>query len=784
MFKLILFFLLCFEALALEISMDSAKDNYSKYSTLHISDKTDFLCQEMKNDFRVTTEIICAFSKKPLQPIQKLQNDFFRIDTFIEKETFFISIKPYQKISIIPEIFKLHKENSIYSVPVTLAKSWLIIGFNDKLPLINNRERNDKSINFPFYMSNDKLPYVGSLDLKGNPVHIEKVEDVTDYLRVKKLYKIKRYQRCRELVDEILHEYPNTLFKAELLYYRIKINSKLSDNEAVIKDAKVFFKNYSGDENIPEIVAYTAKAYSVSGLKSDADYFFDRLFSENQDSKFIEWGYIYKGEMLEAEGGSKGAIEFYRKALYSTTDIDIAAKAAYNLAHIKLGLSQKDSSEFIDKIVNAKPSYFKEEYEKSKIMMYTYADREDYLTAAKIAMALLDTINATNDDYETLLKGNALWLAKTQEKEDALLALNKYIKQFPDGDFISEVETSKDRMFFETSEGNASVKLLEYDKLIEEYAGDSIGDKAIYEKAKLLVEEEMFNNALSMEESLKNLDSTLYDEIDTIITNAAVGVMKESLDSRECKDALVVANEYNITISNEWDDAVYECAMKGGDYQLSKATTLKNLSSKDLELRKKWLYRYVKVDFSIGNYSDVLEASQDLIALIKDDKESPYRDVHRYIFDTYERLEKKEKMIDAIAKIESYYGLDYLDIERYISMMSIGSQRKDNNIVINYASKVMDIQKSSNSTAQSPYVEFTLYQAYVEIEDYAKALDVILSLDSVVLSKTVRSRQKYLLGTVYAKMWRDDDAKLAYEEAIDADSNSAWAELAQSAKGI
>ncbi|MBT5934723.1 flagellar protein [Sulfurimonas sp.] len=784
MFKLILFFLLCFEALALEISMDSAKDNYSKYSTLHISDKTDFLCQEMKDDFRVTTEIICAFSKKPLRSVQILQNNFFRIDTFIEKDTFFISIKPYQKITIIPEIFTLHEENSIYSVPVSLAKSWLIIGFKDKLPLINNRERNDKSINFPFFMSKDKFPYVGSLDLKGNVVHIEKVEDVTDYLKVKKLYKKRYYQRCKELVDEILIDYPNTLFKAELLYYRIKANSKLLDNDAVIKDSKHFFKDYSSDENIPEIITYTAKAYSETGLKTDADYFFDRLFRENQDSKFLKLGYIYKGQMLEEEGGSKGAIRFYKKALYSTTNIDIAAKAAFNLAYIKLGLGQKDSAEFIDKIVNAKPSYFKEEYEKSKMMVLTYEARENYLVAAKIATALLDTMNATNDDYEILLKDNALWLTKTKEEEKALLALNKYIKQFPDGDYIREVEMSKDAIFFETNEDNATVKLLEYDKLIKEYEEDSIGNKATYKKAKLLLKEQLFTSALSMEESLKDLDSTLYEDVDKIITSAAVGVMKESLTSKECKDALVIANEYNITISNEWDDAIYECAMKGGDYQLSKAMALKNITSSDLELRKKWLYRYVKIDFSIGNYSDVLEASQDLIALIEDDIKSPYRDVYRYMFDTYERLEKNESMIKAIAKIETFYGLDYLDIERYVSVMSIGSKRKDNNIIINYATKVMDIQKSSNSSAQSPYVEFTLYQAYIDIKDYLKALDVIQSLDSVVLTKTARARQKYLLGNIYTKMWRDDEAKLAYEESIQADSSSAWAELAQSAMGI
>ena len=43
------------------------------------------------------------------------------------------------------------------------------------------------------------------------------------------------------------------------------------------------------------------------------------------------------------------------------------------------------------------------------------------------------------------------------------------------------------------------------------------------------------------------------------------------------------------------------------------------------------------------------------------------------------------------------------------------------------------------------------------------------------------ARQKYLLGSVYAKLWRDDEATKAYKAAITADPKSAWARLAKSA---
>jgi hypothetical protein len=41
-----------------------------------------------------------------------------------------------------------------------------------------------------------------------------------------------------------------------------------------------------------------------------------------------------------------------------------------------------------------------------------------------------------------------------------------------------------------------------------------------------------------------------------------------------------------------------------------------------------------------------------------------------------------------------------------------------------------------------------------------------------------------MLGTVLDKLWRNDEAKKAYQEAIDADAASPWAKLAKDAKEI
>jgi len=749
LFKWILLLLLSIRTLfALEISINSAQENHQKFSTLHIQDKEKFVCQEIKNDFLVTTKIVCAFSKQPEKTIQKLQNDFFKIDTLVKKGTFFLSITPFHKIKLMPVVFDLTKDETIYQPEVAISKHWMIIGYSDELPLINNKPRPEIAINFPYYSDKEKFPYVGGLDIEGNPVYIKKVDDVKDYLKIKKFFKEEKYEYCLELIDEIFQSYPNTLFKAEMIYYKIKVYARLKDFDNVISSAKIYLREYSSDENIPEVLSLTANAYSKIGLNTDADYFFDRLFSEHENSVYSQWGYIYLGEMLEGSGATTKAVKLYKRALNETRDIDVAATAAYHLALAKINYSLDESSKYIMQIVKAKPSYFKNDMKKSMNMMNMYVDGMKYETASAIAKALLDELDKENDEYEILLKNRALWLAKTPKKKEALAAINNYFEVYKDGTFVDEVQTAKDGLFFDTSDLNTTAKIAEYNKLIEEYKDDSIGERAIYEKAKLLLENKMYSDVLYSKNQLLTLDEEIYKDINSIITDSAVGVMKSALKSKECQEVLNISNDYNITLSDKWDDGIYECSMMGGDYQLSRKIAGKNLKSKDLDERKKWLYRYIKIDFATGNYSDVIDASNDLISLIDNVKSSEYKDVYRYLFDTYQRLEKSQEMIAAIVDVQKVYGLDYKDLDRYASVMSIGSDKKDDNIVIEYGGEVMKIQTSSSSHPQSPFVEFTLYQSFTNIQNYNKALEVIKSLDTVELSKSDRSRQKYLLGTV------------------------------------
>ncbi len=770
---------------ALEVTLQGAKENFSNYSILHIKDPNPFLCQEIKDDFDNVTKIVCAFSQEPSKEFKSIQNNFFEIASQTKEKTFFMIIKPFYKMKLFPMVFDLSEDDTIYKADIKLAKHWMIVGYMEKLPLIAQEKTAQKSINFPFTLSSDKLPYVGGLDIKGNPIHIKRVKDVSEYIKIKQYYKEKKYDLCLSLIDEVMEEYPDSLFRGELLFYKIRVYAKLKNYDDLIATSKEYLKEYSADEHVPEVLALTAQAYAKIGLNTDADYFFDRLFSEHKNSLYTQWGYIYMGNMLEEAGSSSKAVNFYEKALNETDDIEVAATAAYALAKYKLNHAKtQEAAKYVMQIVKAKPDFFMQDLKTSLDMMNGFAQEEDYTTAAAIAKALVDASNPELDEYEELLKNVGIWLAKTEKKQEALDALNRYLQVYRDGTYEEDVQEAKDSLFFESEDENLTSKLSKYNELIQKYGDDSIGERAVYEKAKLLLEDKRYGDVLAMRDSLEELDKQRYRDIDDMIHTAVVGMMESSLQNKECQEVLNLANDYNISLSSNWDDGIYKCAMKGGDFSLSKKIVSKHLHAKDLKEREKWLYRYINVDFATGNYSEVIDASKELITLIEDDTKTQYSEVYRILFDAYQRVEKKEKLIEAITKIQEVFGLSYKDIERYVAVMALGSEMKDPNMVIKYGDDVMKIQNSSDSYAQSPFVEFTLYQAYIDKSDYNKALQVIQSLNTLDLTPTQRARQKYLLGSVYEKLWRDADAQKAYEEAIKAKADSPWAKLAKEAKSI
>jgi len=67
---------------------------------------------------------------------------------------------------------------------------------------------------------------------------------------------------------------------------------------------------------------------------------------------------------------------------------------------------------------------------------------------------------------------------------------------------------------------------------------------------------------------------------------------------------------------------------------------------------------------------------------------------------------------------------------------------------------------------------------------YARALEVLSTLDQRNISADKRARQYYLMGTLYQKEKNPTASEAAFEKSIAADANSSWGKLATDALNL
>lgn len=776
---------LCFPLFGLELSIQSGKEGGELFSVLHLRHSSPFSCQATKNEFGDTQRIDCRFQASPKKSFSPIDNGHFVVTASATAQGYTVSVLPKAKIKLMPLLFDLSKGGETYQVDAKKAKHWNIIAYKKSLPLIDFPPASPSAINFPVKIAKNTPPYIGGLDLKGNPIKISRVQDVTDYMEMKKAYAAKDYNRVLDRADNILKEYPNTVFKNELMLYQIRSYHQLGESEKLLALSKQFLREYSSDPGLAEVLTYTANAYSKIGQISDADYYFDRLFNEQIDSPFAPLGMIYKAEQYEASADTKNAEQFYQKALSATSDVAIASKAAFNLAQIELGKKEiKKAAQFVDKIATVNPDYFNEVADQAMAMATAFEENKDPKTAARITEALLNKSDKASENYQLLLKNLGIQLAKAGKRGEALKRFNEYLDTFKYGEYIEEVRRAKDGLFFNEGDTNASAELKKYNDLIDRYGDDSVGKKALYKKAQLLVKEKKYKEVLDIESDLYRLESSEYPETTQLISKSAIEFEKSLLREGKCTEAMKYQKMYKIRLLPEWDEALFNCALKTTQYPVAKKIAQNHLKSNSITERQVWLLRMVKTQFGLGEYKAAIKGGEELITLLGAQKNPPLNEIYRIMFDAAQRVGNGEAMIRHIKAVEGAYPNDFGDIERYSQMVTLAQQRKDEAMTQTYARKVIALQERTKTYTQTPYIEFTLAQSYQNVGKDSDALNVLKTLNKQKLNTEKRSRQQYLIGAIEQRLGHKREAREAFNASIRADKNSAWGKLAQDALGL
>jgi tetratricopeptide (TPR) repeat protein len=773
---------LWFPLFALELTIQSGKEEGEQYSILHLRDTSTFSCQATKNDFDETNRVDCYFSKPPNQKLPPIDNERLTVSASSSSNGYTITITPKSKMKLIPIIFNLSKDSETYQTDVKKATHWSVVGYGKKVPLLNIPSPSSSGINFPVKVKKNIIPYIGGLDLKGNPIKIARIQDVTEYMNMKKAYEAKNYDKVLELSGYALKNYPKTIFRNELMLYQIRALHEENEFEKIIEIGKQFLKDYSSDPNVAEILAYMGDAYGKAGQSSDADYFFDRLFNEQSESPFAALGMIYKATQLESLGSPSKAKQLYERALSSSKDVEIASQAAFRLAQMEMSTgSIKLAAQYIDKIGSVNPKYFAKVRENATAMAMSFMEHKDPKSAIRITESLLNSTEKQTQEYPALLKDLGLQYAKAGKRNEALKHFNEYLDTYKYGEYVEEVRRAKDGLFFDEGEGNTTNEIKKYNDLIDRYGDDTVGRKALYKKAQLFLKEKKYKEILDMESELYRLNSAEYPETNALISKSAIGLEKMYLTEGKCVEAMKFQRMYKIRLMSEWDEALFNCAIKTAQYPVAKKIAQQHLNAKLLSERQVWLSRMIKTQFGLGEYKEAIKGGDELISLLEVEKNPPLNDVYRTMFDSAQRMNNTEGMIRHIKSIEGAYPNDFKDIERYTQMVGLGLKRKDEALTQTYARKVIALQERTKTYTQSPYIEFTLAQSYQNLGKDSDALNALKLLNKQKLTTEKRSRQQYLIGAIEQRLGHKREAQDAFNASIKVDPNSAWGKLAKDA---
>jgi len=762
---------------ALNISVNVGKEKGDYFSVIHIQEDFAFKCVSEKNDENELKQIQCVFPREPNEKFEKIKTEFFIMDSFLKNKIYYIRILPLTKMKLIPIASTLYKKSTLHSFESYKKSShWIMVAYKNTLPYVKVDKTPLTGLNFPLSMPEVPLPSVGALDISGLPIHLSQVQDVTDYMRIKAAYDAGNYENLAEDVDALFERFPNTIFKAELLLYKMRGFHLTDESEALLEVSKEFIREYSDDENMAEVLAYTANAYSSVGLQADGTYFYERLFKEYSKSKYAALGMIFLGNQFIQGGKSKDAKGYYEKALYMTSDVEIASMAAVRLA--KMSLEQGDlerSSDLYEKIIEGNEAYLLHDIAQNYDNARAFANRKYPKTGADILTAMTHHLSKNDDRYESMLKDIGLWLAETKDKAAAFTALKNYQTQYGDSEYSVEVQTALDSLFYVPSDANTSALLAEYDALQTKYANEEIGNKAAFQKAQLFFNQKQYKAVLDMEGSGAQNEPGYFE----LKNKAASLLVLNKLENKACSQAIFLANEHNVSIEASYDDSLYTCAYKTGNYTLAKKTASKHLEDKNERLQ--WLYRYAKTLNKEGNYEELVKVAGDVIILSDLDKTNKYDDILQDTFKAYERLKNSQGMIETIQELERRRGLDYDDIELYVSMIKLGLKEHDDIIIQSYAQKVMKLQDKTSSYSQSPFVEFAALQVLKAQKKDKEQMVLLNKLIKRDLSDKEKSRVQYMFGSLLMKEGKDSEAKASFEESIRADEKSAWAGLSKDA---
>lgn len=751
---------------AAQLTLNRYEENNQSVDIYHLIDSNIISCQqEYGKGFE---KIIRCSLSHAVQLDKNHRNDTY-FEILFEKNDVIFKAKRYVKILPIDD--KL-----IDKTVVTREKGyhhWVIIGSRYKPEIVEENKR--QKFNFPVKYAKKETPYIGALDLNGEPIKNKKS---AIYLsKIKKLYGQKKYETILKLIDQYQSHDDNT-FYSEIELYKLRVLAGVAKlqrekYEELLGSAIQWIEDNPSNKNIPEVYSYVVKSYLGKGRLKQAEKYLHILTSGFTDNKYTQMAQIFYADTIyKSKKRRKEAQKIYKDVLYATKDLETASVAALKIANSYIDFKEPEKAKKIyAKVLKSNPEFVKENYDESFTLAKRFADNELYDIALDIAYMLEKVKKNTFQDE--LQKSIGYWEESRGNTEKALQKYTAYLKSFPKGQYKSFVLKHLDTLMIMQSEQNLSKKLSFIDVILQKYEDEEIQKRALEEKAKLLFALGRYDDILKMKEKLHKY------KIEKIIKKSAEKIIINALENKQCEKAVVTMRDYNITLpADRYDEEIFTCYTETGMFTEAKKIAEEKIKTDDLHQKLKWLYLSTKLYKKLDQNKKVILAGNDVLKLSKALGEKKYDDILYDIAEAYYNLrEYDDLMLKTVKEIEQRFPEDVRNIDLFIKVVHYAQKRKDLMLQINYAKKVIDLKKRYNVTAYSPRIEIQYIHGLQKIGQYKKAL----AEDKKLLQKTLNDEQKaevlYLAGELSIALQRKKDAVSYFTRCGEIVQNSNWQKL-------
>ncbi len=771
---------------ALSLTLTQGKEGGEDFSVLTLRNDKAFSCsyvnEKPPSGIEASLSIIhakrpieCVIDSIPKEGFTPLENAFFNITYSMRQQQFILHIKPkvMRRLTLFSFDRDYKKAIPLFVENDAKAKMWQIIGYDQKIPFLSEKDNAQKGLNFPIIIKDAQTPIIQELDVNNKPLLTTKGYDLNAYLEAKKQMDSQAYFDALRTISRAFKNYPQTIFKKDLYLLEIIALGKLGIKKSLLIDIGTqWIKNYPTDPNIPEALYYVAKALDENNNYKQAVRYYKRILLEYKNSRYAPLAQMRLAIEAAESSDLSSASMLFKEAFSNAKDKESASEIALNWAEAEINHQNFNNAKYlIDKVVQSNPDYLSMHSESALELLKLLKKNQMNESAIEIAQLLLNQDDDVKAKEQALYDLGALY-ARIKDFKNAHLYNLRYLQDHAELERASVVRARDEKALF-SMEGNTQEKIAHYDKIIQNFPNSNEALKALELKAQLLFENKRYAEVLGMQKNLPK-DSPLIQKTLNILA-------KTPLENNRCEEALkylsqITAFEFNPQEEIQAFDCLYFASLKE-KAQIIALNALKAAKTPSEKLT--WLYRLGRNYYRLGDFKNSTLASKDALILAQSLNKKEFYDIAFVLFSDYMQSNEKELALNLHAFLEKHFKDDKRMALVYFKLLE---NEKDPKSVKIYATSLLKLQDTYKDYSYTPFGEFALIDAYRVTKDYLKALETLDKLLNRRLSLEDHQKALYLQSSLLDLTNQKAKSKASLEKCVQLkqkDQTNAWQNLCE-----